>query len=134
VKFHTTSAKILRHPAVGEFELTGEALTLPGDHGLTIITYTVEPHSASEQALNFLASWSAQASPCEPARVRDQRGDEVTREQRRLGSTGVWVSELCLGTMMFGQWAPRTTARGFGSSTARSTPASPSPILRSEVL
>jgi aryl-alcohol dehydrogenase-like predicted oxidoreductase len=25
-------------------------------------------------------------------------------EQRRLGSTGVWVSELCLGTMMFGGW------------------------------
>src|SRR5260370_25167041 len=24
-------------------------------------------------------------------------------EQRRLGSTGVWVSELCLGTMMFGE-------------------------------
>ena len=34
--------------------------------GLTIITYTVEPHSASEQALNFLASWSAQASPANP--------------------------------------------------------------------
>jgi hypothetical protein len=34
--------------------------------GLTIITYTVEPHSASEQALNFLASWSAQASPVNP--------------------------------------------------------------------
>ena len=66
VKFHTTAAKTLRHPAVGELELTGEALTLPGDHGLTIITYTVEPHSASEQALNFLASWSAQASPANP--------------------------------------------------------------------
>lgn len=64
MKFHTPSVKILRHPAVGEFELTGEAL--PGDHGLTIITYTVEPHSASEQALNFLASWSAQASPANP--------------------------------------------------------------------
>jgi aryl-alcohol dehydrogenase-like predicted oxidoreductase len=25
-------------------------------------------------------------------------------EQRRLGSTGVWVSPLCLGTMMFGEW------------------------------
>lgn len=25
-------------------------------------------------------------------------------EQRRLGDTGVWVSELCLGTMMFGEW------------------------------
>ena len=35
-------------------------------HGLTIITYTVEPHSASEQALNFLASWSAQPSPANP--------------------------------------------------------------------
>ncbi|HET7243378.1 MAG TPA: helix-turn-helix transcriptional regulator [Streptosporangiaceae bacterium] len=66
VKFHTTSTKALRHPAAGELELTGEALTLPGDHGLTIITYTVEPHSASEQALNFLASWSAQASPANP--------------------------------------------------------------------
>jgi transcriptional regulator with XRE-family HTH domain len=66
VKFHTTAAKTLRHPAAGELELTGEALTRPGDHGLTIITYTIEPHSASEQALNFLASWSAQASPANP--------------------------------------------------------------------
>ena len=59
-------APYCRRLAVGELELTGEALTLPGDHGLTIITYTVEPHSASEQALNFLASWSAQASPANP--------------------------------------------------------------------
>ncbi len=26
----------------------------------------------------------------------------MTMEQRRLGTTGVWVSQLCLGTMMFG--------------------------------
>jgi hypothetical protein len=76
VKFHTTAAKTLRHPAVGEFELTGEALTLPADHGLTIITYTVEPHSASEQALNFLASWSAQARSANP------RESETTGETR----------------------------------------------------
>ncbi|MDA8323395.1 MAG: aldo/keto reductase [Actinomycetota bacterium] len=31
-------------------------------------------------------------------------------EQRRLGSTGVWVSELCLGTMMFGEWGTRDHA------------------------
>jgi transcriptional regulator with XRE-family HTH domain len=74
VKFHTTAAKTLRHPAVGELELTGEALTLPGDNGLTIITYTVEPHSASEQALNFLASWSAQAS------AANRREPETTEE------------------------------------------------------
>jgi hypothetical protein len=66
VKFHTTSTKTLCHPAVGELELAGEALTLPGDHSLTIITYTVEPHSASGQALNFLASWSAEASTANP--------------------------------------------------------------------
>jgi hypothetical protein len=76
VKFHTTAAKTMRHPAAGELELTGEALTIPGDHGLTIITYTVEPHSASEQALNFLASWSAQAPPANP---RESKTIEETK-------------------------------------------------------
>jgi aryl-alcohol dehydrogenase-like predicted oxidoreductase len=28
-------------------------------------------------------------------------------QQRRLGTTGVWVSELCLGTMMFGEWGTK---------------------------
>ena len=28
-------------------------------------------------------------------------------QQRRLGSTGVWVSQLCLGTMMFGDWGTK---------------------------
>jgi transcriptional regulator with XRE-family HTH domain len=59
VKIHTTATKTLHHPIVGELELTGEALLLPGDPGLVIIVYTVEPNSASEQALHFLASWSA---------------------------------------------------------------------------
>lgn len=31
----------------------------------------------------------------------------MTMEQRRLGSTGVWVSELCPGTMMFGEWGTK---------------------------
>ncbi len=58
VKIHTTATKTLHHPVVGDLELTGEALLLPGDPGLTLITYTVEPNSAAEQALHFLASWS----------------------------------------------------------------------------
>ena len=49
----------IHHPVAGDLELTGEALPLPADNGLTIITYTVEPHSTSEQALNFFASWSS---------------------------------------------------------------------------
>jgi hypothetical protein len=75
VKFHTTATKTIRHPVVGELELTGEALTLPGDPGLVIITYTVEPNTASEQALGFLASWSGQQTPrdtlSEPADADD---------------------------------------------------------------
>jgi hypothetical protein len=66
VKFHNTATKTLHHPVVGDLELTGEALDLPGDPGLTIITYTVEPASPSEQALGFLASWSGHDGP-EPA-------------------------------------------------------------------
>jgi hypothetical protein len=34
-------------------------LELPADAGLTVITYTAEPGSASQQALDFLASWAA---------------------------------------------------------------------------
>ena len=60
VRLHRTSTKRMQHAVVGELELTGEALALPGDNGLTIITYTVEPHSAAEQALSFLASWTSQ--------------------------------------------------------------------------
>jgi len=59
VKFHTTATKAIHHPAVGELEVTGEGLILPGDPGLTIVTYTVEPNSPSAQALNFLASYLA---------------------------------------------------------------------------
>jgi transcriptional regulator with XRE-family HTH domain len=62
VKIHTTATKTMHHSAVGDLELTGEALVLPGDPGLVIITYTVEPNSASEQALNFLASWSGRTT------------------------------------------------------------------------
>jgi transcriptional regulator with XRE-family HTH domain len=59
VKLHYTATKTMHHAVAGDLELTGEALHLPGDPGLTIITYTYEPASPTEQALAFLASWSA---------------------------------------------------------------------------
>ncbi len=58
VKLHYTSTKKMHHAVAGSLELTGEALQLPGDPDLTIITYTFEPASPTEQALAFLASWS----------------------------------------------------------------------------
>lgn len=60
VKLHHTATKAMHHSLAGDLELTGEALQLPGDPELTIITYTFEPASPTEQALSFLASWTPQ--------------------------------------------------------------------------
>ena len=67
VRLHRTSTKQMHHPVAGELELTGEALVLPGDTGLTIITYTVEPASTSAQALQFLANWAGEHEPTRAA-------------------------------------------------------------------
>ena len=45
VRFHHTGAKSFHHPVVGEFELTFQAMQLPGDEGLTLFAYTAEPGS-----------------------------------------------------------------------------------------
>jgi transcriptional regulator with XRE-family HTH domain len=67
VRYHQTGTKRLRHPEVGELELTYEVLDLPADDGLTIATYSAEPGSRSQQALDLLASWTATPSPFTPA-------------------------------------------------------------------
>jgi transcriptional regulator with XRE-family HTH domain len=61
VRQHRTATKRLRTPVIGQIELTGDAMELPGD-GITIITYTAEPDSRAEQQLAFLASWSFDAA------------------------------------------------------------------------
>ena len=62
VKLHHTATKTMHHAVAGDLELTGEALHLPGDPGLTIITYTCEPASPTAEALAFLSSWSSQSA------------------------------------------------------------------------
>jgi len=59
VRYHRTGVKRLRHPIVGDLELTYEAFELPADPGLTLSTYTAEPGSPSADALRVLASWAA---------------------------------------------------------------------------
>jgi hypothetical protein len=59
VRFHRTGSKRLRHPIVGELELSYETLTLDADDGLRLALYTAEAGSASQQALDLLASWTA---------------------------------------------------------------------------
>ncbi|MCU1405426.1 MAG: transcriptional regulator [Glaciihabitans sp.] len=59
VRFHRSGVKKFHHPVVGDIELSFEGLELPGDTGLTLLAYSAEPGSASEDALTLLASWAA---------------------------------------------------------------------------
>jgi len=70
VRYHQTGIKRLHHPVVGELELAYEVMELSADSGLTISTYTAEPGSRSQEALDLLASWAA--TPAEqPAPTTD---------------------------------------------------------------
>jgi transcriptional regulator with XRE-family HTH domain len=72
VRLHQTGAKHVHHPVVGDLSLTFEMLELRADAGLTLLTYTAEPGSKSEEALNLLASWTATLDQPEPARLTEE--------------------------------------------------------------
>jgi transcriptional regulator with XRE-family HTH domain len=74
VRFHQTGTKRLHHPIVGELELSYETLTLDADDGLRMALSIAQAGSASQQALELLASWTATPDPTE----RRLRGE--TRE------------------------------------------------------
>jgi transcriptional regulator with XRE-family HTH domain len=63
VRFHVNGIKHFHHPVVGELELNFERMDLAADPGLTIFTYTAEPGSRHEEALNLLGSWVATHEP-----------------------------------------------------------------------
>lgn len=59
VRSHRAGAKRLRHPVVGDMDLTFEVLDLTADDDLSILAYSVEPGTASADALDLLGSWAA---------------------------------------------------------------------------
>jgi transcriptional regulator with XRE-family HTH domain len=59
VRFHLNGVKNFRHPVVGDLSLNFERMDLAADPGLTIFTYTAEPGSRAEEALQLLGSWQA---------------------------------------------------------------------------
>jgi transcriptional regulator with XRE-family HTH domain len=63
VLFHRTGRKLLHHPVVGDLDLTYEALDLTSSAGLTLLVYTAEPDTATQDSLNLLASWAATVTP-----------------------------------------------------------------------
>ena len=58
----THGIKRFFHEAVGEMRLNHETLALPGDRGQTVVVYTVDTGSASEENLSLLGSWTAPAT------------------------------------------------------------------------
>ncbi|WP_078917380.1 helix-turn-helix domain-containing protein [Streptomyces sp. NRRL S-813] len=54
------------HPIAGELSLDFQVLDLRGPTDQSLLVYTAEPHSPSEQALTFLAGWAATEIPTRP--------------------------------------------------------------------
>jgi hypothetical protein len=76
VRWHTTGTKLFHHPVVGDLALAYEGLELTADPGQTLITFTAESGSPSQQALTFLASWAT--SPAQQATARDRTSEDHT--------------------------------------------------------
>jgi transcriptional regulator with XRE-family HTH domain len=62
VRIHRTTRKRLHNQVIGDIELTGNALELPGDD-LVLIAYTADSGSPAEEQLQLLATWTATHHP-----------------------------------------------------------------------
>jgi transcriptional regulator with XRE-family HTH domain len=69
VGFHRAATKQMHHPLVGDLTLAFEMLELPADPGLSLLTYSAEPGSQSEEALRDLARWSEKRTKLSAARA-----------------------------------------------------------------
>jgi transcriptional regulator with XRE-family HTH domain len=69
VKYYRSGVQPFHHPLAGDLTLNYDALEIPADPGQTIVAYTAEPGSPSQQALNLLDSWAAAQDPAAPVTV-----------------------------------------------------------------
>jgi transcriptional regulator with XRE-family HTH domain len=58
VRQHFTGTKHVRHPTVGDVELTYEVFDVSSESDLRLVVYTTQAGSMSEDALKLLASWT----------------------------------------------------------------------------
>ena len=72
VRFHRTGVKRIHHPVVGDLTLAFEATDLAADEGLRVSAYIAQPGSASEDAMDLLASWSATLDQAGAVREADR--------------------------------------------------------------
>ena len=71
VRIHASGVKRLHHPVVGDLELAFETFPLAADPGQSLLTYTAEPGSPSQDALRLLASWAATTDDLQQAASSD---------------------------------------------------------------
>ena len=72
VRQHRSGIKHFHHPVVGDISLAYESLELVADPGLVLNGYSAEPGTASEDALNLLASWAATSDQEQQARSANE--------------------------------------------------------------
>lgn len=73
---HRTGQKVYRHPEVGEVDVTFDVFELPGEPGLSIVTYSAKEGSPSAEKFALLASWAATQEFGN--RSRDDQAHEAT--------------------------------------------------------
>jgi MmyB-like transcription regulator ligand binding domain len=71
VRIHTTGVKRIHHPVVGDLELAFESFPLAAGPSQSLLTYTAEPGSPSQNALILLASWAATTHDIQQAASTD---------------------------------------------------------------
>jgi len=73
--------KLIHHPVVGDLELPFESFPLAADPSQSLLTYTAEPGSPSQDALSLLASWAASTARHSNASEPDK--DQQDRQHDR---------------------------------------------------
>jgi transcriptional regulator with XRE-family HTH domain len=66
VRLHGAGTKRFHHTLVGDLDLAYESVDMISEPGLSLTIYAAEPASATAQALELLASWTAAPAPSRP--------------------------------------------------------------------
>ena len=86
VRIHATGVKLIHHPVVGDLELAFESFPLATDPSQSLLTYTAEPGSPSQDALSLLASWAA--STAHGSRASTHQNDQQEQQEDRQRDPG----------------------------------------------
>ena len=70
VRLHRSGFKDIHHPVVGDLHLSFEVMDLPADPGLSLVVYSSEPGSVTQDALQLLASWTVTDEKPTPVKER----------------------------------------------------------------